>query len=96
MARDEKVVFRLTEDIKQEFQTVAEGLGMTISALGSYVVGDYLRRLKNEKAFQEKLIEPTVQQMSQQMKELDAGQLGQAFEIMAAQLKQQSDEQNRP
>lgn len=66
MARDEKVVIRLTDDVKNEFQEVAGTMGMTISALGSYVIGDYLRRLKNDKAIVEKMASQTVNYFANQ------------------------------
>lgn len=69
MARDEKVVIRLTDDVKAEFQTVAESMGMTISSLGSYVIGDYLRRLKNDKVIMEKMAAQAVTYFADQSME---------------------------
>lgn len=65
MARDEKVVIRLTDDVKSEFQVVAESMGMTISSLGSYVIGDYLRRLKSDRAITEKMAIAAVNYMAE-------------------------------
>ncbi|MBY6270396.1 hypothetical protein [Parageobacillus thermoglucosidasius] len=46
MARDDKVIIRLRSDVKEEFQRIADELGMTISALGSYVIGKFVRENK--------------------------------------------------
>ena len=87
MARDEKIVIRLTEEIKQEFQNTAEELGMTISALGSYIIGDYLRRLKNEKAFQEQMIVPAIETMSKLAEgRLDNQKMTQIFSLLASKV----------
>lgn len=42
-ARDDKVIIRITEDIKLQFQKQAEKRGMTMSSLGAYVIGDWVR-----------------------------------------------------
>lgn len=95
MARDEKIIIRLTEDVKGEFQMLAEELGMTISALGSYVIGAYVREQKNKMAFQEKMISPMMQELSRMsVEKVDSGELAQFFELAAQQMK--INEPNRP
>lgn len=42
LARDEKVIIRLREDVKKEFQRIAEEYGLTISALGAFVIGKFV------------------------------------------------------
>ncbi|MFB7138010.1 MULTISPECIES: hypothetical protein [Terrabacteria group] len=54
MARDEKLVIRLVESVKEDFQAYSEELGMTMSALGSYVVGEWIRQQKNKERLEEK------------------------------------------
>lgn len=60
MARDEKIVIRLTEEVKTDFQKMADDLGMTISALGSYVIGRYVKEEKKREMLQEQMIHPTI------------------------------------
>lgn len=72
MARDEKLIIRLTDDVKDEFQTIAEGMGMTMSALGSFVVGDFVRRTKDEKVMREKMMEVASDKMTAAIAEMFA------------------------
>jgi len=95
MARDEKVIIRLTDDIKSEFQQIAEEMGMTISALGSYVIGAYIREQKNKVAFQEKMISPMVETMSKiSLESIDNKQLAGVLSMLSGKLNE--SEQNRP
>lgn len=55
MAREAKVIIRLDESIKTKFQQVAEERGMTISALGSYVIGTWVNEEEHKKDLQERL-----------------------------------------
>lgn len=82
MARDEKVVIRLTPEIKQEFQSMAEEYGMTISALGSYCIGKFIRQQKNEQQLQEKMIPTLTENMAKGLN-IDDIQLSRVFEQMA-------------
>lgn len=58
MARDEKIMVRLSAEIKDEFQRLAEEHGVTMSALAAYVIGQYVRT-------QRRVIEPMTQQMAE-------------------------------
>ncbi|MGW9286394.1 hypothetical protein ACWGSA_30330, partial [Streptomyces diastaticus] len=49
-----KLVIRLVESVKEDFQAYSEELGMTMSALGSYVVGEWIRQQKNKERLEEK------------------------------------------
>lgn len=58
MQREDKVIIRLSVEKKEEFQRLAEELGMTMSALGAYVIGNFLRT-------QRKVVEPIVSEMGE-------------------------------
>lgn len=58
MQRDDKVIIRLSVEKKEEFQKLAEDLGMTMSALGAYVIGNFLRT-------QKKVLDPLVAEMGE-------------------------------
>lgn len=62
MARDQFVKVRLNADIKAEFQELANEYGMTMSALGSYVVGSFVKQ-------QRKLIDPLIAELGGQIVE---------------------------
>lgn len=47
MARDVKVMVRLTEPIKDQLQQLAEAKGLTMSAYVAYLVGEHLYQQKN-------------------------------------------------
>lgn len=63
MARDERIIIRLRADVKEEFQDMAEEMGMTISALGSYVIGKFVVDNKRMRDLQEKMIMPAVNEL---------------------------------
>lgn len=46
MARDERVVIRIRSEVKDDFAKYAESYGMTISSLGSYVIGQWVANQK--------------------------------------------------
>lgn len=98
MARDERINIRLRSDVKEEFQRMADELGMTISALGSYVIGKFVRENKKNAALQEKMIEPMIDEMVKafmQDSDKDIG-LANVFEMMADAVKKRVEMQNRP
>jgi hypothetical protein len=97
MARDEKVVIRLRADVKEEFQRMAEELGMTISSLGSYVIGKFVRENKKSAALQEKMIEPMIDEMVKAfVDDSDKNiQLAGIFEMMAEAVRQRVEVQNK-
>ena len=57
MARDAKIIIRVPDEIKEDFQTIAESMGMTMSSLGAYCIGKFLNEEKNKKEMHEKMIE---------------------------------------
>lgn len=67
MARENKVMIRLTDDIKNDFKQMAEDYGMTISALGSYVIGKYVQEEKRKRKLQEEMLNPMVEKVSQNL-----------------------------
>lgn len=44
--RDEKIMIRLTKEVKDDLAAIAKELGISVSALAAYVLGDYVRRTK--------------------------------------------------
>lgn len=61
--REKKVVVRLSEEKHEEFQRLADELGLTMSALGAYVIGNFLRT-------QKKVLEPLVDEMGEAAKQV--------------------------
>jgi antitoxin component of RelBE/YafQ-DinJ toxin-antitoxin module len=62
MARDEFVKVRINAHIKGEFQKLADEYGMTMSALGSYVIGSFVKQ-------QRKLLDPLIADLGEQIVE---------------------------
>lgn len=52
MAREAKVIIRLDEDVKERLQENADKRGMTMSALGSYILGSWLLEEEHKKQMQ--------------------------------------------
>lgn len=94
MARDERINIRLRADVKEEFQRMADELGMTISALGSYVIGKFVRENKKNAALQEKMIEPMIDEMVKTFVD-DSGELAGIFEAMADAVKKKVEAQTK-
>jgi len=67
MARDAKVMIRLHEDVKNELQASAEEYGLSMSAFGAFVIGQYLR---NQKKVQAPLIDSLKTGMLEAMKDM--------------------------
>lgn len=66
MARDAKIIIRVPESVKDEFQKVAEEMGMTMSALGAYCVGQYLRQERSKVQVQDKMLESVLPMFKEQ------------------------------
>lgn len=60
MGRDDYIKVRLTEDMKVAFQTIANEYGMTMSALGSYIVGSYVKQ-------QRRIIDPLLDSLGEKI-----------------------------
>jgi antitoxin component of RelBE/YafQ-DinJ toxin-antitoxin module len=54
MARDCKVMIRLSEDVKNDLQIFAEEYGLSVSSFAAFVIGQYLR---NQKKVNDPIIE---------------------------------------
>jgi len=67
MARDCKVMIRLHEDVKNELQVCAEEYGLSMSAFGAFVLGEYLR---NQKKVQAPIIDSLKTGMLEAMKDM--------------------------
>lgn len=93
MARDSKLVIRVTDEIKEEFERIADTYGMTISALGSYVVGRFIQQEKRTVEFQEKMVKPTVDTLNRMVGEkIEGKDLSRFFESMGKVLAQSEKE----
>lgn len=97
MARDERINIRLRADVKEEFQRMADELGMTISALGSYVIGKFVRENKKNAALQEKMLEPMIDEMVKAFVDdsEENVQLAGIFEMMADAVKKKVEAQTK-
>ncbi len=97
MARDEKVIIRLTEETKNKFQRIAERYGLTISALGSYVIGEYVSRIEKNEEMQKKMFETLLEDMVETV----ASEAGKSLEMVGAlenvvqEIKKRVEAQNR-
>jgi antitoxin component of RelBE/YafQ-DinJ toxin-antitoxin module len=98
LARDEKIVIRLTEDVKNRFQEIAERYGLTISALGSYVIGEYVAKVENNTRMQEKILGKMVDEMKGMfIQEAEKSlEFAGVLEMIAGTVKKQVESQNRP
>jgi antitoxin component of RelBE/YafQ-DinJ toxin-antitoxin module len=96
MARDERVIIRLRADVKEEFQRLADDMGMTISALGSYVIGKFVTDHKRNRELQEKMVAPAVNELIKMISD-DASkslEVAQVFDLMSGQIKKTVEGQN--
>jgi hypothetical protein len=75
LAREEKIVIRVDEKTKNEFQTMAESLGMTMSALGSYLIGNYLKDERYKREMQMRMLEQFSPQMMDFADKIDMSNL---------------------
>lgn len=97
MARDEKVIIRLTEETKNKFQGIAERYGLTISALGSYVIGEYVSRIEKNEEMQKKMFEKLLEDMVETV----ASEAGKSLEMVGVlenvvqEIKKRVEAQNR-
>ena len=57
MAREEKIVIRVSEKMKNDFQELADSMGMSMSGLGAFVIGHYMREELHRRQMQDKLLE---------------------------------------
>lgn len=71
MAREEKIVIRVSEEMKDSFQELATTLGMTMSSLGSFVIGNFIREETYKRQMQEKLLEQVAPQIVDSMNNVD-------------------------
>lgn len=46
MHREDKVIIRLNGQVKEEFKKIADEHGLTVSAMGAYVLGQFVRTQK--------------------------------------------------
>jgi len=93
MARDEKVMIRLTTDVKSELQIHAENYGMTMSSLGSFIIGKWLADQRGLKPLQDKMTETALsavrEQVGQKTEGLDEFMNEYMKEFMESMMKHQ-------
>lgn len=49
MARNSRISIKVTEDMKREIETIANGYGLSVSSLGAYIVGQWVSENRKEK-----------------------------------------------
>lgn len=76
MAREEYVKVRINADIKEEFQKLADEYGMTMSALGSFVIGSFVKQ-------QRQLIEPLIANLGEKIVDTVKEQIAKSAENRA-------------
>lgn len=59
MAREEKLVLKLEEKMKFQFQQYADQFGVTMSALGAFVIGQWVTSQNRLEAYNERLVAET-------------------------------------
>jgi antitoxin component of RelBE/YafQ-DinJ toxin-antitoxin module len=64
MAREEKVVARMTAEMKEKIQEIAQDRGITMSALIAYVLGSYVQQEEFKKEMTEKALSNLVPEIS--------------------------------
>jgi len=91
MAREEKIIIRVSEEMKTSFQSLAESMGMTMSGLGAYVIGNFMKEEKYRREMQSKLLEQISPQMFNAMEHINlddprlAKTISEAFSHIATQ-----------
>lgn len=53
--KEAKMYLRLTEDVKNEFQGYADDLGISMSALATMVIGDYVRKMRKQREIESQM-----------------------------------------
>jgi len=62
MAREEKIMVRIKEEVKNEFQKKANEYGLTMSALAAYIIGQWV--------YQQRMMDPLYSQLGDKIGEL--------------------------
>lgn len=63
MARDARIVIMIDEKIKNRLIEMADQMGMTLSGLGSYILGHYVKQ-------QDEIVKPMTEKIVKQMMEM--------------------------
>lgn len=69
--REDKVIIRLTPELKAEFQELAESMGMTMSGLGAFVIGNFMKQEKTKSEMNQKLLEKIAPQFMESINKVD-------------------------
>jgi len=62
MAREEKIMVRIKQEVKSEFQKRALEYGLTMSALAAYIIGQWV--------YEQRMLDPLYSQLGDIVKEL--------------------------
>lgn len=68
MARDARIVIMIDEKIKERLIEMADQMGITLSGLGSFILGQYVKQ-------QDYILKPMTDQFLEQMLEMAKGML---------------------
>lgn len=88
-ARDSKLMFRVTDDIKRRFGEIAESWGVTESALGAIVIGKFIEEEERKRDLQNELAVKAIDVMS--TKAINSVELTNMMNQMVVALKKQQE-----
>lgn len=90
MSRDYKIGLRLTQDMKQRFESIAEHMGMSVSGLAAYVIGDYVTKFEERQAMQKKMMDSSVETITKMADDrFKTEDMSKIFSMFAEQLMSQ-------
>lgn len=71
MARDEKLVIKLEERMKFQFQAYADRMGVTMSALGAFVVGQWVDAQNRLNSVSENMVTESINAVQKKVDSMD-------------------------
>jgi antitoxin component of RelBE/YafQ-DinJ toxin-antitoxin module len=69
MARNEQIHVAVRSDIKEKFAKIANGYGMTMSALASYIIGQYVYNHSSKNNIENKQYKDQTEQTNRERSE---------------------------
>lgn len=72
IVRDEKIIVKLSAEKKGQLQDISEKMGVSMSAIGAYIIGQWLMQ-------QELVTKPLIDRMGNQMADILADQMAKAI-----------------
>lgn len=86
MARDETIKIRITTEKKEQLQSIADDMGLTMSALGAYIIGQWVMQYNNvSKPIQQNAVNLMTEKFQDMSKEDIAKIIGQFAKLMDKQ-----------